>query len=84
MEGTTTVDPRVIAEALQMDTMDLARVLTKWAKEALPQPDFDRNYEPSSLDSFDDAVAVARRYLVAAHEAMNAWNIDNPPDPDES
>jgi hypothetical protein len=78
------IDPRIVAEALQLDTLDLARVLTKWANEALPHPDFDMKFEPSSLENFDDAVAVSRRYLEAAHEAMAAWNQDNPPDFDEA
>lgn len=81
----TTVDPRVIAQALYMDdTSDLARVLTKWAEEALPTVEYDRTWEPTSLEQFDDAVARARNLLVAAHEAQAAWNEDNPPEPDEA
>lgn len=76
----TQVDPRVIAEALFMDTSDLARVLTKWAGEALPRLDYDHAWEPTSLDVFDNAVERARNYLVAAHEAQKAWSEDNPLD----
>ncbi len=79
-----TVDPRVIAEALQMDTLDLARVLTKWAGEALPKLDFAARFEPPDLGRFEDAVTVARRYLESAHAAMAAWNEDNPPELDDA
>ena len=74
----TQVDPRVIADALLMGTDDLARVLTKWAQEALPSLDYDRKWEPTSLEYFDDAIERARNYLVAAHEAQKAWTEDNP------
>lgn len=80
----TTINPRDVAQALDMDTMDLARVLTKWAGEALPTLDFDHKWEPTPLDSFDESVARARRLLESAHEAMAAWNLDNPPEPDEA
>lgn len=76
----TTVDPRVIAESLQMDTEDLARVLTTWAREALPRPEYERNWEPMALEVFDAAVERSRNYLVAAHEAQKAWEQDNPRD----
>jgi len=79
----TQVDPRVIADALLMGTDDLARVLTKWAQESLPSLDYDRNWEPTSLDTFDDAMERARNYLVAAHEAQKAWEQDNPETPEE-
>lgn len=78
----TQVDPRVIAEALFMDTSDLARILTKWAKEALPDPNYDRAWEPMALEDFDYAVERARNYLVAAHEAQKAWEHDNPEEPE--
>ena len=80
MEGTTTVAPRVIAEALHMDTLALAEVLATWALEAIPIVDWDGRRGPSSLENFDDSVAVARRYLANAHEAMSAWLEDNPED----
>lgn len=76
--ATTTADPRVIAEALAIGTDDLARMLTKWANEALPKPDYDRNWEPTSMVDFDNAVERARNYLLAAHEAQTAWEEDNP------
>jgi len=75
---TVTLDPRDVAAALHMDTDDLARVLTKWAAEELPVPEFDRTYSPTTLEVFDRCVGRARNYLVAAHEAMDAWNTDNP------
>lgn len=74
------VDPRVIAEALFIGTDDLARVLTKWAAEEVPSPDYDRSWEPMSLEDFDYRVERARNYLVAAWEAQKAWAEDNPPD----
>lgn len=79
----TQVDARVIANALHIDTMDLARLLTGWAKDAMPNVEFDRNWEPLALEDFDDRVATARTYLVEAHAAMQAWNTDNPPDTEE-
>ncbi len=83
MNGTN-VDPRVIAESLDMDTFDLARVLVKWAGEALPVVEFDRRYEPPSFEYFDERVARARRLLESAHEAYKAWQIDNPEDVEEN
>ena len=77
---TATVDPRVIAEALYIGTDDLARLLTKWAQSELPSLDFDKEWAPPPLDQFEDRVEAARRYLVAAHAAMDAWNEDNPPE----
>lgn len=79
---TAQVDPRVIAEALFIDTSDLARLLTKWAKDELPAPDYDRNWEPMPLEDFDRQVERARNYLVAAHEAQKAWSEDNPEEPE--
>ena len=78
----TTVDPRVIAESLAIGTDDLARMLTTWSREALPQPDYDRNWEPTSMVDFDNAVDRARNYLLAAHEAQTAWEEDNPEEPE--
>lgn len=78
----TTVDPRVIAESLDIGTDDLARMLTKWAADALPILDYDHNWEPTSLATFEDAVARSRRYLEQAHEAQKAWDEDNPPEPE--
>jgi hypothetical protein len=78
----TQIDPRVIAESLFITTDDLARVLTKWAAEELPKPDYDRAWEPMALEDFDYAVARARNYLVAAHEAQRAYNEDNPEEPE--
>jgi hypothetical protein len=75
MDGTI-VDPRVIADALQMDTKELARVLTTWSGEALPMIGFNANWIPTSLDNFDENVSRSRRYLEAAHEAMRAWDED--------
>lgn len=75
-----TLDPRDVAEALHIGTDDLARLLTGWAKEEMPDIDFDRKWEPTDLDTFDERVARARRYLEDAHEAMKAWNQDNPED----
>lgn len=77
------LDPRVIAESLFMDTSDLARILTKWAKDELPAPEYDRAWEPMALEDFDAAVERARNYLVAAHEAQKAWNEDNPEELEE-
>lgn len=74
----TYVDPRVVAEALHMDTMQLAELLTKWAGDALPRVDFTRDYRPMELDAFDERVATARTYLVEAHAAMQAYDEDNP------
>jgi hypothetical protein len=67
----TTVDIRVIAESLQMDTYDLSGVLVKWAEEALPKPDFETRAMrgPTSLRWFDESVERARRYLESAHAA---------------
>lgn len=76
----TQVDPRVIADALMMGTDELARVLTKWAAESMPTPEYDRAWTPTSLEDFDDRVERARNYLVAAHEAQKAWEEDNPED----
>jgi len=87
MEGTTTVDPRVIAEALRIDTFALAEMLCTSASDALPTETWLNNeveFGPRTLESFDDAVVIARRHLTAAHEAMNAWNEDNPLDADET
>lgn len=77
---TTAVDPRVIADALGMDTLDLARVLTKWAGEALPIVEFDSKWKPTDLDYFDSRVEQARAQLISAHEAYKAWEQDNPED----
>ncbi len=77
------VDPRVIAESLHIDTDDLARLLTRWAAEALPSPNYDK-WEPTALKHFDERVRTARAYLVDAHKAQKAWNQDNPPDPEPS
>ena len=83
---TTQVDPRVIAESLQMDTYDLAHVLVTWAGEALPSPTFETSTVrgPMPLDVFDERVATARRYLESAHAAFAAWEDDNPEDPEEA
>ena len=78
----TQVDPRVIAEALFMGTEDLARILTKWAKDELPTPEYDRAWKPMALEDFDNAVERSRNYLVAAHEAQRAYNEDNPEEPE--
>lgn len=77
-----TVDPRVIAESLQMDTYDLAAVLVQWAAEAMPKPDYETRTErgPMTLERFDEHVARARLYLESAHEAFKAWDADNPAD----
>ncbi len=83
MSEATTIDPRVVAAALYMETDDLARYLTSQANHALPTIEYDRNWEPTSLASFDERVARARLLLVAAHEAQAAWNEDNPPEPEE-
>jgi hypothetical protein len=77
------VDPRTVAEALRIETTDLARMLTRWADEALPTLEYDRSWAPPRLDYFDEQVATARAYLVDAHEAQKAWEIDNPPDENE-
>lgn len=77
-ETSIPVDPRVIADALHMDTSDLARVLTVWAGEALPSLSYERAWAPTPLEDFDDAVARSRALLVSAHEAQRAWDEDNP------
>jgi hypothetical protein len=84
MDTPIAVDPRVIAQALHMDdTSDLARLLTKWAQEALPRLEFDREWEPPSMESFEESVDRSRRLLRDAHEAMAAFNEDFPPDETE-
>lgn len=77
----TYVDPRVVAETLHMDTLQLAEVLTKWASESLPRVEVGR-VGPTPLETFDERVGDARRYLAEAHAAMDAWNTDNPDDPE--
>ncbi len=85
MTGSLTVDPRVIAESLQMDTYDLAAVLVKWSGEELNGPDFETSAMrgPTPLDVFDERVERSRRYLEAAHAAFDAWQEDNPEDETE-
>jgi len=84
VEGTQ-IDPRVIAESLQMDTYALSETLTVWANDALPSIGFETRdlRGPSSLDAFDEQVAKSRRYLEAAHEAFKAYTQDNPDENDE-
>jgi len=76
----TLIDPRKVAEMFQMDTYQLAEQLTAWAYDALPGGMFNSEdvFGPMPLEDFDAAVEKARRYLVDAHEAMKAWNADNP------
>lgn len=74
------LDPRDIAKALHMDTFALAELLTRWASDAVPAIEFSRAYAPLDLDLFDEQVANARVYLVEAHAAMDAYNLDNPED----
>lgn len=79
MNEPVTVDPRVIADALQMDTLSLAQLLCTYASDSLPSETWrERSYEPCPLETFDDHVARARWHLEAAHAAMQAWNEDNP------
>lgn len=83
-----TVDPRVIAESLQIDTYDLAGLLVQWSGEAVPVPDFETTHRrgPMPLDEFDEQTEKARRHLESAHAAFEAWEHDNPDDevsPDE-
>jgi len=77
---TTVSDPRAIAKALQMDAYQLAEQLTVWANEALPSIGFETRdlRGPQTLETFDERVTVARRYLENAHEAFKAWLEDNP------
>lgn len=84
-ENAVTVDPRMIAETLQMDTYALAETLVGFANDSLPTIDFEaREFRgPMPLDRFDDAVERARRHLEGAHEAFKAWLQDNPDDPEE-
>lgn len=77
MDGTT-VDPRVVAGALQMDTHDLAKLICGFASDTLPTEIWlERSYKPLGLDDFDERVASARLQLVAAHRAWSAWTADN-------
>jgi hypothetical protein len=80
-----TVDPRVIAEALQIDTYDLARVLVTWANDEMPQATYETSNQrgPMPLDVFDGRVERARYYLEAAHASFDAWQEDNPEDETE-
>ena len=81
-----TVDPRVIADALQMDTYDLSRILVDWSGKELTGPTYETSSQPgpTPLDVFDARVERARRYLESAHAAFDAWYADNPPDePDD-
>ncbi len=80
----TIVDPRVVAKALQMDTYQLAEQLATWALEALPNIDFEARDArgPSTLERFDERVAISRRYLEDAHAAFAAWLADNPEEPE--
>lgn len=79
MTGIQTVDPRVIADALQMDTHDLTKLLCTFATDALPiEVWLERSYTPLPLESFDERVAAARRHLEAAHAAWLAWTAENP------
>lgn len=81
-DNATIVDPRVIAESLQMDTYDLAAVLVGWARDAVPSPGFETTHArgPMPMDDYDEQVAKARRYLESAHAAFDAWQTDNPED----
>lgn len=78
MNTPQTVDPRIVAAALQMDTHDLAKLLCTFASDALPVGTWlERTYEPLPLENFDERVARARRHLEAAHAAWAAWNAEN-------
>ena len=79
------VDPRVIAEALQIDTYDLARILVEWSGQELTGPTYETSSQrgPTPLVVFDVSVERARRYLESAHAAFDAWDADNPADETE-
>lgn len=78
MNTPQTVDPRVVADALQMDTHDLTKLLCTFASDALPVGTWlERTYKPLPLENFDERVAGARRHLEAAHAAWAAWTAEN-------
>lgn len=73
------VAPRTVADALQMDTHDLSKLLCTFSSDALPTETWlESEYRPLPLDDFDEAVASARRHLEAAHAAWSAWTQENP------
>jgi hypothetical protein len=73
------VDPRVIADALHIELDDLIRMLNDWAAEEMPSVKYSDKYAPTDLDTFDECVARARQYLVEAHAAQHAWDVDTFP-----
>jgi hypothetical protein len=78
MNTPQTVDPRIVAAALQMDTHDLAKLLCTFASDALPVGTWlERTYKPLPLEDFDERDAGARRHLEAAHAAWAAWTAEN-------
>lgn len=80
MNGTHTVEPRQVADALGMDTHDLTKLLCGFASDALMTIEtwLEKSYQPIPVEEFEAKVESARRHLDAAHAAWAAWTADNP------